>query len=74
MDEIKNDEDLQMECENCAYNVLSNDIDFEVSDDIFLNVHPHLTSINGVSTTNINDESETSVMTIIDEIAKKNGG
>jgi len=73
MDEIKNDEDLQMECENCAYNVLSNDIDFEVSDDIFLNVYPHLTSINGVSTTNINDESETSVMTIIDEIAKKNG-
>jgi hypothetical protein len=73
MEEIKYDDDLQMDSENCAYRALANDIDFEASDEIFLNAYPYLTSINGVSTTNINDDSENSVMTIIDEIAKKNG-
>jgi hypothetical protein len=73
MEEIKFDDDLQMDSENCAYRALANDIDFEASDEIFLNAYPYLTSINGVSTNNINDDSENSVMTIIDEIAKKNG-
>jgi hypothetical protein len=73
-DEIKEDEHLQYDSENCAYGEISNDIEFTITDDdFFLNVYPYITSINGNSVNNFKDNSETPIWNIIDNIAKEKG-
>ena len=73
-DEIKEDENLQYDSENCAYGEISNDIKFTNTDnDFFLNVYPYITSINGNSVNNFKDNSETPIWNIIDNIAKEKG-
>ena len=72
-EEVREGEDLQMDVENCAYRVVSEDINFEIDDDWFLNAYTYLTSVDGVDVHLADEYSEQGLYKTIDAIAKNNG-
>lgn len=72
-EEVREGEDLQMDVENCAYRVVSEDINFEINDDLYLNAYTYLTSVDGVDVHLADEYSEQGLFNTVDAIAKNNG-
>jgi hypothetical protein len=72
-EEISTDEDIQMYCEGCGYQVLSGDIDFKSTEDVYVYISLYLASIDGVNVNKLDNDVETSINRIIDKIAEEKG-
>lgn len=69
-EDVREGDDLQMDAEDCAYRVISRDIDFDLVDDLYLNVYSYLTEVDGVNVSNADDYAEQSLDTIVGVLAK----